>query len=269
MNALTYPPIRRETLGKALAVVVIVCVVLAALAVMFLLAPQEENPPEQMAVANFVEGEDHFETYFTLVDSEGNQVRADGNVTVVIYDDLATLYNDTFAVGKSDFHGYETLFGLELLACKWDIPFAEVSRSFGGGMSLDGVITFEHEGTEMSSGEQYVPLPDALKATLGETYSLTVNDHGRVGPGNVSYVDQVYVNVTMVNICPYQQDLWMTLWEVETSDGLFFSWGGSDPWPPDKLNSGAGFTWTVYFDVPVDKTPVKVIYYEDLEAALQ
>lgn len=269
MRTSTYPPIRRETLGKALAIVVIVCVVLAALAVLFLFAPQEENSPEQMAVANFVEGEDHFETYFTLVDSEGNPVRAAGNVTVVIYDDLAILYNDTFTVGKSDFHEYETLFGLELLACKWDIPFAEVSKSFGGGISLDGMITFEYEGTEMGSGEQYVPLPDALKATLGETYNLTVNYHGRVGPGNVSYEDHVYVNVTMVNICPYQQDLWITPWEVETSDGLFFNWGGSDPLPPGKLNSGAGFTWTLYFDVPVDKTPVKVIYYEELEAALQ
>ncbi|MFQ6107814.1 MAG: hypothetical protein ACE5QF_09580 [Thermoplasmata archaeon] len=256
-------------MGKILAAIIILAILIFSVLLLFTLMPAEEKPPEKMGIANFLEESDRFEVYFTLEDSDGDQVRADGNVTVVIKDSLATLYTDTFTIEKSDFGQYETPFGLELLAYKWDIPFSDVNKSFAGEPSLDGIITFVYEGKEMSSGEEYVSLPDALKATLYETFNLTVNEHGRVPPLVISYGGYVYVNVTMTNICPFQQDLWQTVWEVETSDGLVFGWGGDDPDLPDKLDSGASFTWVIYFDVPDGKTPIRIIYYDELEVPLQ
>ncbi|MFQ6060384.1 MAG: hypothetical protein ACE5KV_03680 [Thermoplasmata archaeon] len=254
-------------IGKViLAVVIIVVVAFVFLIVVGILLVGEEEPVEVHS-ANFQDEGDHFEVYFTLHDADSDYVKADGNVTVTIKDDYnATLYSDTFLVEKSDFKWYETLFGVNILAYKWDIPYSEVNKSYSGGYSLDGIITFEYKGTEMSSGEEYVPLPDALKATIYEIFNLTVNDHGRWGSGY--HAGDVYVNVTMENICPYQQDLRWTSWDIETSDGLVFGWSGDDPNPPDKLNSGASFTWIIYFDVPEAKTPVKIIYHDELEVAL-
>ena len=229
--------------------------------------PEQENPPTEMAGLNFLDEDTHFTVYFGLNDVNGDFVRADGSVTTTIRDNVnVELYNTTFALRSSQFKWFRNILGDKVLAYRWEIPYSDVNKTYGTGLTLSGSITFRYKDRYITGIDSIVGLPDALKTTISDRINVTVNDYGKVPDGFRK--DDVYVNVTVENICPIQLRLWGAHWKVETENATVYSWRWDDPSPPDELASGASFTWMIYFSVPLDEDPVKIIYHDELEINL-
>ena len=111
---------------------------------------------------------------------------------------------------------------------------------------------------------------DKVKITVIHYFELTIIDHGwheKIGPYDYHEGDYE-VEVKLKNVCSETKDVWSTFFELITLDNIGYDWGGEDGDVPDSLGPGASATWTVYFDVPEGKTPVKIIYDEELEVSL-
>lgn len=76
------------------------------------------------------------------------------------------------------------------------------------------------------------------------------------------------VRVRVTNVGTETQDLYSTFFELFTTDGNGYDWNGNEEEPPSSLGPGSSGTWTMYFDVQEDKTPIRIVYDECLEAAL-
>ncbi len=250
----------------AISAVAIVCLILMIL-LMPGLTPTHENPPVEPAGCAFLDEEDHFVVQFGLNDADGDPVRADGIVVSVIQDKAnVELYNRTFTVTKSQFKWYTTVLGTKVLAYKWEIPYTEVNKTYGTGLTLDGSITFIYGDTAIKDNCPVIGLPDALKTTIEERMNVTINDHGRVQA--IFHEKHVYVNLTVENISPIPQKLWGSYWKIETDNTTIYNCHLMNPNPPDELASGESFTWMICFAIPIDEAPVKIIYHGEIEIDL-
>ena len=111
---------------------------------------------------------------------------------------------------------------------------------------------------------------DKTIITVKHYFELTVNNHGwheTLDPFDYHNGDYE-VKITLKNVSPETQTVWSTFFELITTDGVGYDWNGDDDNAPDSLGGGASATWTIYFDVPEEKTPVKIVYDDELEANL-
>lgn len=111
---------------------------------------------------------------------------------------------------------------------------------------------------------------DTVDIAVKHYFELTVNDHGwheTLDPFDY-HAGDYEVSITMKNVCPDTKTVYSTFFELITSDGTGYGWNGDDDNAPESLGSGSSASWTIYFDVPEDKTPVKIVYDDTLEKSL-
>ena len=76
------------------------------------------------------------------------------------------------------------------------------------------------------------------------------------------------VTVKLKNNAAETKNVFTTFFDLYTSDNVGYDWDGDDDNAPDSLGPGGSATWTIYFDVPDGKTPVKIVYDTELEETL-
>jgi len=176
---------------------------------------------------------------------------------------------------------------------KMDIPergFVNTTITFNGTNSSDpdkDISLYEWDFGDPGTGSDTASSPVATYkyAKTGKfTVKLTVRDIGGLtsqasrtieidnyfvlaaqGYGNEAnqssnHTGAFFVDIRMTNQADQAKQVTTSSFQLRTLDGSLYDWIGDDGRAPRSLGPGASASWRVYFTVPSDKGPSRIIY---------
>jgi hypothetical protein len=101
---------------------------------------------------------------------------------------------------------------------------------------------------------------------IAHYFSLVALGYGTETNQSSNHTGAFFVDIKMTNIANQTKQVTQSDFQLRTLDGTLYDWIGDDGKAPRTLGAGATAKWRVYFTIPADKGPSRIIY-EDIVTA--
>jgi len=101
---------------------------------------------------------------------------------------------------------------------------------------------------------------------ISHYFSLSAMGYGTESNQSSNHTGAFFVDIRMINDANQTKTVTQSDFQLRTLDGALYDWIGDDGKAPRTIGPGASARWRIYFTIPADKGPSRVIY-EDIVTA--